>query len=144
MKFKKSDWTRLKEGENEGLVASMTNIIERNRTDLNKELSSYFITNVPKYNGVFDEEEGEDVLDYINDYLKENNIDIHKLSFPVSSGSDIYLIPIGDNLEIKVLVVDEYHGDGEYEKYVMIDYFLINENTTTKDVDLLINFFANV
>lgn len=37
-----SDWYLVNEAEKKGLVASMTSTVERNRTDLNDELSNYF------------------------------------------------------------------------------------------------------
>ncbi len=140
MQYKKADWVLVQEAEENGLVASMTGIVERKRTTLNNELSSYFREKMPTFLGSFDEYEGEDILYNINSYLEENNIDKSSLDFPISSGSDIHLIPITENLKLKVLVVDEYFGNGDYSKYVMTDFFLINENTTKKDVDKLIEF----
>jgi hypothetical protein len=140
MKFKKADWTIVKQAESEGLMASMTGTVERKRTMLNDELSDYFRQNMPKYTGSFDEDEGEDILFNINTYLEENDIDKHPLDFPFSNGTDIHLIPINENLQIKVVVADEYYGSGDYSKYVMIDFFMIEENTTKQDVDELIEF----
>lgn len=121
-------------------MVAMTGLVERNRTDLNDELSLYFREQMPNYKGTWDEDEGEDVLYNINDYLEENNIDKHPLDFPISSGTDVHLIPITENIQLKVVVADEYYGNGEYCKYVMIDFFLINENATKQDVDQLIEF----
>ncbi len=140
MEIKKSDWTLVREAEAEGLMVAMTSLVERKRTDLNNELSDYFRKKMPNYPGSFGEYEGEDVLYSINDYLKENNIDKHQLDFPFISGTDIHLIPITENIQLKVVVADEYYGDGDYSKYVMIDFFMINENTTKQDVDILIDF----
>ena len=140
MKLKKADREIVREAENKGLMVAMTGLAERNRTELNDELSLYFRKQMPNYKGVWDEDEGEDVLYNINNYLEENNIDKHPLDFPVSSGTDIHLIPITENIQLKVVVADEYYGDGEYSKYVMIDFFLITENATTQDVDQLIEF----
>jgi hypothetical protein len=140
MKLKKSDWAIVKEAENKGLMVAMTGLVERNRTELNDKLSLYFREQMPNYKGTWDEYEGEDVLYNINNYLEENNIDKHPLDFPISSGTDVHLIPITENIQLKVVVADEYYGDGEYSKYVMIDFFLINENATTQDVDQLIEF----
>lgn len=140
MKFKKADWTIVREAENKGLMVAMTGLVERNRTELSDELSLYFRKQMPNYKGTWDEHEGEDVLYNINNYLEENNIDKHPLDFPISSGTDIHLIPINKNIQLKVVVADEYYGGGEYSKYVMIDFFLITENTTKQDVDELIEF----
>jgi len=140
MKVRKADWTLVREAEKDGLMASMTSIVERNRTKLNDELSNYFRQNVPGYSGSYDEDQGEDILYGINKYIEENNIDKYPLDFPFSTGTDIHLVNITENLKLKVVVADEYYGDGDYSKYVMCDFFLINEKTTTKDVDVLINF----
>ena len=140
MKIRKSDMALIRESEESGLMASMTSIVEHNRTELNNELSSYFRSQMPSYKGSFDEEECEDVLYGINAYLKENGIDKHPLKFPLSSGTNVYLVPVCKNIQAKVLVSDEYFGDGDYSKYVDISYFTINENTTKEDVNILIHF----
>jgi hypothetical protein len=140
MRLKKSDWTIVKEAEDKGLMVAMTSLVEGNRTELNDKLSLYFREQMPNYKGVWDEDEGEDVLYNINDYLEKNNIDKYPLDFPISSGTDVHLIPITENIQLKVVVADEYYGSGEYSKYVMIDFFLINENATKQDVDQLIEF----
>src|SRR5690625_4867658 len=116
MKKKKSDWFIVMENENSGLVASMTGLVERKRTELNRELSSYFRKRMPYYKGTYDEEESEEVLDGINSYLDDKKVDLSKLDFPYSSGSEIYLIPIGENIRLKVIVTDEYYGGGDYDK----------------------------
>jgi hypothetical protein len=138
--MKKHDWVILREAEDMGLVVAMTSTVERNRTTLNNELSAYFKTKLPNYSGIFDEETYEDILDQINSYIDEHNIDKHELTFPITEGSDIYLIRITDNLQLKILIADEYYGDGDYSKYISIDFFVINENTTSKDVDVLTDF----
>lgn len=140
MKMKKADWVLVKEAEREGRMVAMTPLVERNRTPLNEELSKYFREKLPKYKDIFDEDEGEDILYNINEYMKENNIDKYTIHFPFSSGTDVHLIPITENLQLKVVVADEYYGDGEYSKYVMIDFFMINDYATKKDVDVLIDF----
>lgn len=140
MKIRKADWVIVREAENAGLVTSMTGLVERKRTDLNNELSDYFRKNLPKYLGTFDEDESEDILYSLNSYIEENNIDKHPLDFPLTEGSDVHLLPIGDNIQLKILIVDEYYGGGDYSKYIDISFFLINENTATQDVDLLIKF----
>jgi uncharacterized protein involved in high-affinity Fe2+ transport len=142
MRFRKSDFAIVREAEENGLVAAMTSIVSRNRTDLNNELSDYFRSKLSNYQGTFGEDESDDALYGINEYLEENNIDKYSLDFPISSGTDIHLIPIGENIKLKVLVADEYHGDGDYEKYVDMSSFLINEDTTKRDVDLLVGFIG--
>lgn len=141
---KKADWVIVREAEQLGNMVGMAGEIERERTVLNNELMNYFRKQCPNYTGCFDEDKAEDILYNINEYIQENNIDMYLLNFPISSGSDIYLLPITENLQLKVLVVDEYYGHGDYEKYVMANFFLINENTNEKDVDALISFVNQV
>jgi hypothetical protein len=140
MKTRKPDWLIVREAEEKGLMASMTSIVESKRTELNERLSNYFRSKLPNYEGTFDEYVSEDILCNINEYLEKNKIDKKPLDFPLVEGADIHLIPIGENIKLKVMVVDEYYGGGEYEKYVDISRFMINENTTEQDVDLLIDF----
>lgn len=54
MKFKKADWIIVREAENKGLMVAMTGLVERNRTELNDELSSYFRKQMPNYKGTWD------------------------------------------------------------------------------------------
>lgn len=138
-----ADWFVVREAENNGLLADMTSGTERrNRTDQNSKLSSYFKSKMPNYTGLFDEYKGEDILCNINEYVNEKGIDKFKyeISFPFSDGTDIYLIPISDNIQLKLEVADEYYGGGSYSKYVSAEYFVINENSNESDVDKLISF----
>lgn len=138
--IRKSDWSLIREAESQGLMVAMTSVVERNRTELNKALSDYFKKQNPNYSGSFDEEQCEEILEGINEYIEENQLDKHRLDFPITSGTEIELLPINDNIQLKVLISDEYHGDGDYSKYVMIDFFLINDKATEKDVDGLTEF----
>jgi len=137
---KYADWYYVREAEKEGRVASMTNVVELNRTVLNNKLSTYFRSKIPNYNSIFDEDECNDILLALNDYIKENNIDKNYIDFPITEGTDIHLLKITDNLHLKILVADEYYGNGDYDKYIEIGYFIINENTTEQDVDKLVDF----
>lgn len=142
MRIRKPDWPLVLEAEKEGRTASMTCVAVKNRTELNEKLSAYFRKNVPNYNGGFDEDECENVLYKINEYMKKKKIRKYKqpIDFPYSEGSETYLIPITDNLDLKLLLVDEYYGGGDYSKYIDMSYFIINDRTTAKDVDALIEF----
>lgn len=144
MNIVKSDLALIREAENLGLMVGMTGLVEQKRTDLNNELSDYFRKSLPNYSGSFDEDTGEDILYSINEYLQEKQIDKPSLDFPFVSGSDVHLIPINENIALKVIVADEYYGDGEYAKYVMADFFKITEHTTKSDVDELIEFVKTV
>ena len=138
MKIIKNDFITSKEAEENGLMVAMGSTVERIRTDLNNELSNYFKKKFPNFKGNYDEYEGEEVLCNINEYLLEINKKTYTVDFPYSEGTEIHLIPIGGNIELKLIAADEYHGSGEYSKYVMIEFFIINEQATEKDVDFLI------
>lgn len=138
VKIIKSDFVLIQEAFAEGRGVAMTNTVERKRTELNEQLSSCFRTQMPRFNGVVGEDDVEDVLDSINGYIVDKGIDIHPLSLPLSSGTDIYLIPITPHLSLRVLVADEYHGSGESSTYVMIEFFIIDEQATETDVEALI------
>lgn len=138
MKIKKTDFALIKEAEREGKAVSMNSVIDRERTDLNKELQSYFRQHYTGFIGSYDEDEGEDILYSLNEYISDNEIDMRVLDFPIVEGTDVYLLPITDNLQLKVIVADEYYGGGNYSKYVMIDRFLITDSTTSEDVNRLI------
>jgi hypothetical protein len=134
----KNDFITSKEAEENGSMVAMGSTTERIRTDLNKKLSVYFRKKLPNFGGNYDEFKGEEILCNINEYLSDINKKTYTIDFPFSEGSDIHLIPIGENVELKLLVADEYHGSGEYSKYVLIEFFIINEKATEKDVDYLI------
>ncbi|MFJ8531147.1 hypothetical protein [Bacillus sp. NPDC094106] len=142
MGLQKSEWAIVRDAEEQGLVVAMTSHVIQKRTELNNQLSDYFREKCPNYPGVFQEDICEDVLDAVNEYIKDNKIEKYpyELDFPITSGSQEYLVPIGENIELKVVVADEYHGDGEYSKYLMINFFLMNENTSKEDIDILIEF----
>ncbi|WP_145413453.1 hypothetical protein [Paenibacillus xylanexedens] len=140
---KYADWYYVREAEKAGLVASMDGVVERNRTELNNELSAYFRSEMPGYNSYFGEDQCDDVLYSINEYIKENKIDKSEIDFPISEGSDIHLLKVTENLQLKILVADEYHGGGDYSKFIDIDRFVITEKTSKKDVDVLIKFIKD-
>jgi hypothetical protein len=140
MIFRKSDVAILREAELNGLVAAMSSLVERNRTQLADELSDYFRQEAGNYKSTYDEDEGEEIMEKINSYLEENKMEQSKLEYPYSFFSEIYLIPIGDNIQLKVLVVNEFSSEDGQMLYVDISNFIINEQTTKKDIDLLLTF----
>lgn len=140
MKLIKTPFTRVLEAEKEGRMVSLTSIGQRHRTEENKKLATHFRELYPDYNGMIDEDEAEDILENINEYFEERTGKNPKIGMPYPTGSDTHLLPITENLELKLLVVDRYHGDGDYEKYVDATYFIMNENTTKNDVFALVAF----
>ncbi|MBG9693223.1 hypothetical protein ABD91_21020 [Lysinibacillus sphaericus] len=138
-----SDWGLLQRAEQAGLVSSMTGLVERVRTPLNNELSSYFRESLPKFEWLFEDDEADNNIDAVNAYLQEQGIE-KKLYMPYSSGTNIFLIPLTDNLQVKFEATDVYEGNGEYSKFTSVDFFVINESTTTADVDQLITFVKEI
>lgn len=133
----------IRKNEEDGLVVSMNNIVERHRTELNLKLQDYFDSQYDNYQGIWDDQyDLESVLWDIWCYLDDNQFfgkSKYEIDFSTNE-HDIYIIPITKNLELILNVVDVYHGDGEYEKYIEASKFIINEETTEKDVDKLIEF----
>lgn len=144
MKIKRQDWQLAHDAEEAGLLVSMTSMVHRKDTEANRELRKYFVTQMPKYTGVIDEDDCEDVLSNLNAYIEEEHIDHHSLDFPTNTGSDVYLLPVGHNIQLKILIVDEYHGDSDYEKYISFNEFVMTEKTTPSDVDDLITFIKGL
>ena len=69
--FRKSDWSQIIEARKEGREVSMVLQTRQCGAKLNDKLGSYFRSKKPNYDGILDEYESEDVLDDINQYLKE-------------------------------------------------------------------------
>jgi hypothetical protein len=143
VKFRKSDVAILREAETNGLVGWMTSLVERNRTELTNELSEYFRQEAGNYKSTYDEDDGEEIMEGINSYLETQKIEQSKLEYPYNFFSEIYLIPIGENIQLKVLVANEFSSDEGQMLYVDISNFIINEQATKKDVDLLLSFVKN-
>lgn len=140
MKREKAPWVMIREAEKNGLMVSMSNVFSGKLSELSSSLNDHFRKSIPSYDGAYDEDQSEDVMETLNQYLVKNDINQNLFDFPVSSGASIRLLPITDNLQLKVLIVDEYYGGGDYEKYVSIEDFMITESATEKDVDELIQF----
>lgn len=146
VKFKKSDSYRFMESYNKGNVVSMTSTLFRGRSELNDRLYHYFNRNSGDIGviGSFDEDVADGILDVLNEYVRINKLDVGTIEFPQILDFDIWLLPITENLELKVLVSDDYLGDGDYEKYVMVDEFMITENASERDVDRLIEALRKI
>lgn len=134
-----ADWYIARQAEEAGMLVSMSFIRQPKRTELHDKLYAYFLEQKPDHETLYDEDDCGDILYNINDYFDDNNID-KVIDFPYSEGTDIHLVKITDNLQLQVTVADEYYGSGDYNKYIAIDRFMINEKTTEQDVDKLIEF----
>lgn len=145
MKTVKSDWAIYQEALKEGKVAHMSSFLSIKKSkELTKKLEKYFKEKISNHKGIWEEEDGEEVLLKINKYMKENQIDKQKISYPRFIGSNGYVIPVGENIQFKLLVVDEYYGHGERQTYVEIEEFIVNENAKEKDVDQLVELMKEL
>lgn len=145
MKTVKSDWAVYQEALKEGRVAHMSSFLSiKESKELTKKLEKYFKEKISNHKGVWEEEDGEEVLLKINKYMKENQVDKQKLSYPIFAGSNVYVIPVGENIQFKVLVVDEYYGNDESETYVEIEEFIVGENAKEKEVDQLVELMKEL
>ena len=144
MIFKKSDFSRVLDAERGGMVLFLDNTGSRNQTDLSRELSYYFRSRIRGYVGMFSDGDEDEILDELNGYFEDKGIDQTKLTFHYADSSDVVLLKITENLELKVLIVDEYHGDGDYDRYVEIASGLITEKATKADIDHLISLMSEI
>jgi len=143
VKVKKSEFTRLMEARREGRVASMTWNDSYENTPVARRLGDYFRKQMPNYDGIYEEEVFDDVLDAINQYMEEKGIDHAPLRLLVP-GEESYLLPVTENLELVVIITDDYSGGGNYEMYVEISSFLVNDQTTEEDVDRLVDMLKAI
>lgn len=144
MIIKKSDYARLLDAEREGMVVFFDGTGSRNQTELSIELSRYFRDKVASYNGMFSDGEEDEILEELNGYFDDKDIEQTTLNFHYSDSSDVVLLKITEHLELKVLIVDEYYGDGDYSRYVEISSGVITEQSTQGDIDHLIEFMGEI
>lgn len=146
MNREKSTFSKIQDAETKGLMVAMTSIGSMNRTELNNQLSNYFRSKIPNFDGYFGESSNKKqrVMDALNHYRIEKGTNSEIIQHVIPYYSELRLFKVTDNLELKVYIEDKYYRDGSYTmygdslKYVEIEYFKINENTTKEDVDVLI------
>lgn len=136
--FKKPAYVLCQEAEAKGLSVSVNSLVDFIRTDLNKELSTYFKRQIQNFKAYYDIEEWSEIENGINQYIKDEKLPIGKLQFDGSARSEVYLLPITEHLALKVFLYDEYYGAGDSSSGVHIDRFIITEEATTLDVDALV------
>lgn len=144
MSNRKTEWKLVKEAKASGMIVMMTDVFEEGRSEKNEGLNRYFRSMVPGYVGDFSQDTGDDVLLYINDYLNEKGIKVKPLETPYSDGSVVRLIPITQNLDLKVLIEEEYCGGDDHLHSVTINSFIMNDRTERADVDVLVKFVESV
>ncbi|QJX80383.1 hypothetical protein [Priestia megaterium] len=129
------DWIIANKAEEMGLMVSMVGEVENLKIEKNIELSKYFIEKIPNFQKDYEDNMYEFAIGGIEAYLEEINADIQSIEYPVT-GREVHLIPIGENIKLKVYIEDEEYGENRIE----INSFMINHNTTKEDVDVLIEF----
>lgn len=125
-----------------GFYVPMTTLLKTNSS--NVEFSRHFKSKLPNYkgrfivgqNGVVD---SNTIIDSINSYLENKGIG-KRLNFPKGDGVYPFLIKVTDNLDLEVVCIFDHFGHGYSSEYIKIENFIINEETTKKDVDKLIEF----
>lgn len=129
------DWIIANKAEEMGFMVSMVGEAGNLKIEKNIELNKYFIEKMPDFQKDYEDVMYEFTIGGIEDYLEEINADIQSIEYPVT-GREVHLIPIGENIKLKVYIEDEEYGENRIE----INSFMINHNTTKEDVDVLIEF----
>lgn len=140
VQVKKSDYARILDASKDGLLVNLTTTVEGNDTELNRVLSKKFREQVHGYTGVYTEYteiDNEEAIYIWDNYLKGKGV-YKNVMMPISSGSDSYLIPVTENLELVLLAVDEYYGGGDSNTFVSVDTAVVTESATEEDVKVLI------
>lgn len=129
------DYLLIEKAKRQGLLVSMNGVVYCDQTEQNIKLSNYFKAKVPNYSGVYKNGKAEEILTKLNDLVGGY------LKFPCI-GEKNYLIPITPHLYLRVLFFDYEDEQKEYQKFVVIETFVIDENATEEDVDRLIFFLS--
>jgi len=139
-----ADWVTIKEAENQGLMASMVAKHQHFQPQTHTQaLSHYFREQHPHYLPYVKEEKVDDAIYELNTYIEENKINIHPFDFPMTGGLERRLLPLTEHLSLKIGLIDDYYGGGDYAQYVTLDSFVVDDETTTDDVDKLITFVVD-
>lgn len=104
------------------------------------KLQKHFERNMKRYKGFWSKNVNE-ILAKFNSYLKEKGLS--EMEF--RGNLNEYYIPFGE-LELQVRLLTPYTGkhDEDDLNYISADYFIMNDKTTKKDVDLLIDFLKQI
>lgn len=104
------------------------------------KLQQYFQKKLKRYKG-FWSKDVKDVLAKFNTYLNEQGLEPMKFKGLMNE----YYIPFGE-LELQVKLTTPFTGKYESDNInsIIAEYFIINDKTTTKDVDLLIEFLKEI
>lgn len=104
------------------------------------KLQQYFQKKLKRYKG-FWSKDVKDVLAKFNTYLNEQGLEPMEFKGLMNE----YYIPFGE-LELQVKLTTPFTGKYENDNInsIIAEYFIINDKTTTKDVDLLIEFLKEI
>lgn len=104
------------------------------------KLQQYFQKKLKRYKG-FWSKDVKDVLAKFNTYLNEQGLEPMEFKGLMNE----YYIPFGE-LELQVKLTTPFTGKYESDNInsIIAEYFIINDKTTTKDVDLLIEFLKEI
>lgn len=104
------------------------------------KLQQYFQKKLKRYKG-FWSKDVKDVLAKFNTYLNEQGLEPMEFKGLMNE----YYIPFGE-LELQVKLITPFTGKYESDNInsIIAEYFIINDKTTTKDVDLLIEFLKEI
>lgn len=149
MKVTLSPTVKYRNAQREDVLIKLNSINGRSKRENIQELSNYAIDSMDGFEGIYNESgmypiDGSEIFYFVSEFAKKNGIDIRPIDYPISSGTDIYLLPMTENLELVIIVVDEYYGSGDSEQYVDIQNLIVNDNTTTEDIDVFLDWaYAN-
>lgn len=104
------------------------------------KLQQYFQKKLKRYKGFWSKDVKE-VLGKFNSYLNEKGLEQMEFKGLMNE----YYIPFGE-LELQVKLTTPFTGKYENDNInsIIAEYFIINDKTTTKDVDLLIEFLKEI
>lgn len=123
------------EAKQDGSYVGLTSLNE-NKTVKTKVFGDYFKKAFPNYVGM---SIGNGLLNVVNKFIENSNSPHPKLAYSEKVSNNVYLIPVGDNilLHVKLVIVDLFGGG--ISKSTAIEGFIVNENATIKDVQLVID-----
>lgn len=110
--------------------------IAKNDTTKTQDFASYFKTALPNYVGM---SIGDRLLNVVNEHIKTLKSDQLELVYKEIPTIDIHLVPVGENILLHVQLVTMKLNNGNLSNCTVIDGFIVNENATNDDVQLVID-----
>lgn len=110
--------------------------IAKNNTIKSKGFANYFKNALSNYVGM---SIGNRLLNVVNEHIKTLNSDQLELAYKAIPTIDIHLVPVGENILLHVQLVTMELNNGDISNCTVIDGFIVNENATNDDVQLVID-----